>query len=78
MAANLNESHGLADDTLARLYPALDQMSEGLEVLNAELVVASLRRGAPLTPWTHERLSAIAAALDELREAVDTSPRRAG
>lgn len=53
----------------------MDQMAEGLEVLEAELLVAAMRHSTSLTPWTHDKLSVIASALDDLRDAIETSPR---
>lgn len=75
MAANLNRQYELRGPSVTRLRGAMDQMAEGLEVLEAELLVAAMRHSTSLTPWTHDKLSAIAEALDDLRDAIETSPR---
>ena len=75
MAVNLNSDDRIGPPSLQRILSQLDRMGEALEVLEAELLVAALRNQTHLSPWTHDRLSILATALDELRDAVETAPR---
>lgn len=75
MAVNLNSDDRYTDSSHTRIVGRLDRMAEGLELLEAELLLAALRNQTHLSSWTHDQLSILATALDNLRDAVDSAPR---